>query len=128
MFSNPKSLTSAGTKVETVIGPSTSITGNINSTGTVRINGTYTGNIVTISDVIIEKGAYIKGNIKATSVSINGTVEGNIKCSGFLELLPPGILTGDIEVNNFTIENGSTFNGRCNMYTDEFKKISAPTK
>ena len=128
MFLNPKKLTSTSSKVETLIGPSTKITGNINSTGTVRIDGTYTGDIATISDVIIGKGAYIKGNIKATSVSISGTIEGNIKCTGFLELLPPGILTGDIEVNNFTIENGSTFNGRCNMYTDEQKKISAPSK
>ena len=127
MFSNPRKLTSASTKIDTLIGASTTITGNIDSTGTVRIDGTYTGDIVTISDVIIGKGAYVKGNIKATSVIISGTVEGNIRCTGFLELLPTATLTGDIEVANFSIENGSTFNGRCNTYTDDIKKLNAPT-
>lgn len=110
-FENPK--------IDTIIGPSSNIEGKINAAGNVRIDGKYTGDIYTESDVIIGETGYIKGNIFSNNVSISGKVEGNVTCKGILEIAPTGRLIGDIEVKNVSICDGAVFKGNCNMISSE---------
>lgn len=102
-------------KIDTVIGPSSNIQGNISSTATVRIDGNYEGDIVTDEDVIVGEKGIIKGNITAINVSLSGKVTGNVSCRGLLEILPLGVLDGDIEVCKISIIDGGTLRGKCSM-------------
>lgn len=106
-------------KVDTIIGPSSNIEGKINASGTVRIDGKYTGDIFTDGDVIIGENGVINGNINAGDVSISGKVDGNILCRGLLEILPTGHLDGDIEVKKISISDGAVFKGKCSMNPEE---------
>jgi cytoskeletal protein CcmA (bactofilin family) len=128
MFSNTKTSTNQISKIDTLIGTSTNITGNIVATGVIRIDGKYAGDISTESDVIIGEGGYIKGNVRAVSVSISGNVEGNMCCSGTLEILSTGSLIGDVEVANFSIGKGAIFNGNCKMVNRDTKKINSTSE
>jgi cytoskeletal protein CcmA (bactofilin family) len=125
MFSNSKGSNIQTNKIDTLIGPSTNITGNINATGIIRIDGCYTGDIFSESDVIIGEGASIKGNITAINVSVSGRVDGNIKSNGTLEILSSANVVGDVEVFNFSIDRGAAFNGKCIMIPKEVKQLAA---
>lgn len=128
MFSNQKNNETKSEKIETLIGISATIVGDINSSGVIKFDGTLTGNITSDSDIIIGEDAHINGDINANNVCISGKVVGNIKCSQILEILSDGNLTGDVEVANLSIEKGGIFNGRCNIVSSEIAQISAPTE
>jgi Integral membrane protein CcmA involved in cell shape determination len=123
MFSNAKSVNIQANKIDTVVGQFSNITGNINTTGVVRIDGIYTGDITTESDVIIGESAIVKGNIYALNISISGSLEGNLICQDTLEILPMGKLLGDAELNNFSVSKGAVFNGKCTMLLKENKSL-----
>ena len=106
-------------RIDTIIGPSSNIEGKINASGTVRIDGRYSGDIFTDADVLVGENGFIKGNINARNVSISGKVDGNISCNGLLELLPTAHLDGDIEEKKISISDGAVFKGRCSMNLDE---------
>lgn len=106
-------------RIDTIIGPSSNVEGKISASGTVRIDGKYTGDIFTDEDVLIGENGVINGNINARNVSISGKVDGNIFCKGLLEILPTGHLDGDIEVKKISISDGATFKGNCNMIFEQ---------
>lgn len=123
MFSSSKILADApsakNSKIDTIIGSLTSIEGNLNASGTIRIDGRYNGDVITEIDVIVGETGVIKGNITAINITISGVVVGNMKCSGLLEILPTGQLVGDIEAKNISINTGAIFKGNCIMATKE---------
>jgi cytoskeletal protein CcmA (bactofilin family) len=125
MFKSTKSMPSTSVKINTVIGSTTSVTGNINATETIRVDGRYIGDIVTEADIIIGERAYIKGNITAVNVSLCGGLEGNVKCTGILEILIPGKLIGDVEVGSLSIDKGAIFNGKCKILYEDVKQLVA---
>ena len=128
MFKSPKNMPSNSGKINTLIGSTTNVTGNINATETIRVDGRYIGDIVTEADVIIGETAYIKGNITAVNVSLSGGLDGNVKCTGILEILIPGKLIGDVEVGGLSIEKGAIFNGKCNILYEQVKQLVAADK
>lgn len=107
---------SSGFKADTtIIGASSNFNGTLNSTGVIRIDGVFGGELNIDGNVIVGESGKINGNIKASRVTIAGTVEGNIYCSGTLELTSSGKLYGDIEVRTINIEDGAIFEGKCTM-------------
>jgi cytoskeletal protein CcmA (bactofilin family) len=123
MFSSSKILSDSSNskagKIDTIIGPLTSIQGTLNATGTIRIDGKYNGDVNTETDVIIGETGVITGNITALNITISGMVIGNMKCGNLLELLPTGQLVGDIDAKNISINTGAIFKGKCLMAIKE---------
>lgn len=118
MFNNQRKIQDSP-RIDTIIGPSSNIEGKINATGTVRIDGKYTGDIFTEEDVLVGENGVINGNISSRNVSISGKVDGNIICNGLLEILPTGHLDGDIEVKKISISDGAIFKGKCSMNLEQ---------
>ncbi|SHH98823.1 bactofilin family protein [Clostridium grantii] len=104
--------------MDTIIGASSCIEGNINSNGAIRIDGKFIGNVDTKTDLILGEQGYIKGNIVANNASISGKIEGNVKCLGLLEIMTTGRVFGDIEVVNIAISEGALFKGSCTMINE----------
>lgn len=126
MFSSSKkskSVSSSVGTIDTIIGVSSSMEGNINSNGIIRIDGKFKGDIVTKTDLIVGEQGYIEGNIIANNASISGKIEGNIKCHELLEILPTGRVFGDIEVANMAINEGAIFKGNCKMVSETIEDI-----
>lgn len=106
----------------TIIGSGANFNGTLNSSGIIRIDGNFEGEINIDGNVIVGESGRIKGNIKASKITIAGTVEGNIHCNGTLVLMASGKLYGDTEVKGISIEDGALFDGKCMM----IKQSAAP--
>ena len=102
-------------KVITIIGQGTTITGDIKSKGTIRIEGAVHGRIHSDDTVVIQETGKVKAEIMANQVVISGEVEGNVAANDRLEITSNGRLVGDITAPKVSIAEGVMFEGKCAM-------------
>jgi cytoskeletal protein CcmA (bactofilin family) len=114
-------------KLESFIGANSNFKGDIDTKGTLRIDGTMDGN-VNADWVILGEKAFLKGNITARGIIIGGRVEGNLKAKEIVEIKPKGQVSGDISTSKLTIIEGGIFDGRSSMMKDESKIVEFQTK
>ena len=123
MFDNFKKTMDKSSNVETIIGVSTSLVGEINSSASVKIEGNSTGNVISKGDIVIGNVAIIKGDLSGANIRIDGRVEGNVSCGGLLHVSATGKISGNIETVNLSVEDGGVINGNCCMTLDDIKRI-----
>lgn len=95
------------------------LTGDIESEGDVRIDGTVCGNILCKSKVVIIKSGKVIGNIHAANVDVHGAVTGNITAKELLSLKAHCQIEGNLTADKLQIEPNATFNGHCTMTLDK---------
>lgn len=101
-------------KLETIIGNDSTVTGEMNIKGTLRIDGVVEGDI--FSDwVIVGETGRIHGNVKSRGVVVGGRVDGNIDATEIVELKGKGQVTGEISTVKLAMSEGAVFDGRSNM-------------
>ena len=98
-----------------IIGAGTTITGNIESKGDIRIDGTLKGNVSSKAKILIGPEGIVEGDITGQQADILGTVHGRIKISGLLHLHGKACVEGDIHAAKLQIEPTVSFNGQCHM-------------
>ena len=103
------------TSVINLIGSGTDITGDVNCSGDVRIDGTLNGNLRTKGKVVIGETGKANGEVSCKNADISGKLDGKIIVSELLSLKPSSILSGDIITNRLAIEPGAKFTGSCKM-------------
>jgi cytoskeletal protein CcmA (bactofilin family) len=113
----PAISTKAVVEIETVLGPNTSIQGDIRSGGGVRIDGDFGGTIDIAGNLVIGEEAKVVATITAHNVQVQGTVQGSITAKR-LEILDTGKLWGDIEVDSFVLDDGGFYRGQSKMQGD----------
>ena len=103
--------------IETVntIGAGTIITGDIQSKGDVRIDGTLKGSVNTTGKVALGKEGVIEGDVVCNNADVSGTLKAKITVSQLLLLKSTAKLNGDISTNKLSIEPGASFTGSCSM-------------
>ena len=69
-----------------LIGIGTEITGDINSNGDIRIDGTLNGNLITKGKVVIGETGKVKGEISCKNSDVSGTVERKLIVTQLLSL------------------------------------------
>jgi cytoskeletal protein CcmA (bactofilin family) len=99
----------------TILGRGSEFDGKLNFEGTVRIDGTFTGEISTNDTLIIGEGAKVMADITCGSVIINGDVTGNVKATEMVELHKPAKVKGDITTPSLMIDKGVVFDGNSKM-------------
>jgi cytoskeletal protein CcmA (bactofilin family) len=98
-----------------IIGNGTKITGDINSNGDIRVDGSLTGEMITKGKVIIGETGKIKGEINCKNSDVEGSIEGKITVAQLLALKTKARINGDIITNKLAIEPGCQFTGNCDM-------------
>ena len=101
--------------VVNIIGQGTSILGDINSNGDVRIDGTLKGSIKTEGKVVLGKEGVVEGDVVCQNADISGIIKAKITVSNLLSLKETAKLNGDIVTNKLSIEPGAEFTGSCSM-------------
>ena len=101
--------------VVNIIGQGTSILGDINSNGDVRIDGTLKGSIKTEGKVVLGKEGVVEGDVICQNADISGIIKAKITVSNLLSLKETAKLKGDIVTNKLSIEPGAEFTGSCSM-------------
>jgi len=98
-----------------VIGPDTTVEGNIISNGDIRIDGKLIGSITTSSKLVLGVSGIIEGDLEAKSADVSGQVKGNLTVGEILYLKQSSKVMGDIKTGKLVVESGSEFNGTCAM-------------
>ena len=83
--------------------------------GTVRISGTFRGEIYTPDTLIIGEGARVSGQIDAGTVIISGEVTGSVRAKHRVEIHQPAIFRGDIFTPSLKVDEGVIFEGSSKM-------------
>jgi len=106
-------------RLDLIVGKNSKITGEVESTGTILIEGTFTGNLHS-EKVILGEKSYVKGNIFANSISIAGKIEGCLKAGEIVEFKETGFMSGDVVTRRISVMKGAILNGMC--YTGDAHK------
>lgn len=114
-------------KLESFIGPNSNFKGDIDTKGTLRIDGNLEGN-VNADWVILGEKAYLKGDVTARGIVIGGRVEGNLRAKEIVEIKSKGQVFGEISTNKLSIVEGGVFDGMSSMQRDESKIVEFQAK
>jgi cytoskeletal protein CcmA (bactofilin family) len=104
-------------KLESFVGENSHFIGNVETTGTIRIDGLVEGHIQA-DWVILGEKAIVKGNIIARGIVVGGKIEGNLLAKEIVDVKAQGVITGDIEASKFLVVEGGILNGKVSMLTD----------
>lgn len=102
-------------QTHTVIGPESSFDGKLTFQGAVRIDGKFSGEIVTDDVLVVGDGALVKAELRVGSLVLNGTIEGNVTAKNAIQIHAPGVLRGNMTTPSLTIDRGVIFEGSCHM-------------
>ncbi|MDH5409973.1 MAG: polymer-forming cytoskeletal protein [Alphaproteobacteria bacterium] len=121
------SLTSASDKtgksnVPSIISSNLTMTGNLNTSGDIQIDGTVDGDVQSKQITLGESGV-VNGAIVADLARISGSVNGSITAR-VVELGRSAKITGDINHFSLAIEPGAFIQGQL-THVDE-QKLKAP--
>ncbi|MEW6456523.1 MAG: polymer-forming cytoskeletal protein [Acidobacteriota bacterium] len=95
----------------------TEFNGELNFTGSFRIDGIFKGKISSDSSLLIGENGEVEADISIGSVYINGLVKGKIIAKDRVEVHNKGRIFGTIETSILVIEEGAYFEGNCIMNT-----------
>jgi cytoskeletal protein CcmA (bactofilin family) len=98
-----------------VIGKGTTITGDIDTSNDIRIDGKLEGNLFCKAKVILGNSAVLEGNLSAVHAEISGEIIGKVEVNEMLTLKNSCTIHGDINTGKLIIEAGAKFNGSCKM-------------
>jgi cytoskeletal protein CcmA (bactofilin family) len=104
-----------GSDLNALLGRGSEFDGKLTFEGTVRIDGRFTGTIVTSDTLVIGEGAQVSAEITCGTLIVHGSVTGNVKATVSVELHPPARMTGNVETVALMVAKGVSFNGRCKM-------------
>ena len=79
-----------------MIGSGTVITGDVQSKGDIRVDGTLKGSVNTEGKVVLGSNGIIEGDVVCRDADISGTIRAKITVSQLLSLKTTAKLNGDI--------------------------------
>jgi cytoskeletal protein CcmA (bactofilin family) len=89
--------------------------GKLTFEGTVRIDATFIGSIVTNDVLVVGEAARIDADITCGTIIVHGEVNGNISAKTGVEIHRSGKVRGDLETPALMIERGAHFQGASRM-------------
>lgn len=113
----PASPAPAGGTGISVISKALKITGQLESTEDIRIDGEVDGDIHGVS-VTVGSGAKVKGSVYGQTVELAGSIEGKIEAKKVV-LTSTAHMTGDVIHQDIKIESGAYIDGNCRPGTNK---------
>jgi cytoskeletal protein CcmA (bactofilin family) len=113
-----------GGDLNALLGRGSEFDGKLTFEGTVRIDGKFTGTIVTNDVLVVGEGAKIAAEITCGTIVVHGEITGNIKAKVGVELHHPAKVKGNVETPILMIEKGVIFEGQTKM--EGVEKAPAP--
>jgi len=113
-------------KLESFIGGNSVFNGDVDSKGTLRVDGVVEGNI-SADWVIVGEKARIAGNITARGIVVGGKIDGNLKAKEIVEIKNKGQIKGDIISKKLVVAEGGIFEGKSTMPREESNVIELQT-
>ncbi len=102
-------------EITAFLGKGTEFKGVLSFEGTIRVDGKVEGEVISKDTLIAGDGAFLQGEITVGTIISSGKIVGNINASQKVHILAPGIVQGNIKTPKLIIEEGVTFDGKCEM-------------
>ncbi len=107
-----------------IIGKNSLLKGDIESEGSIRIDGKIIGNITALGNVIVSENALVRGSISCLSVELYGVCHGDVSVKGKLNLHQNASLSGNVIAKSFSTKEGAQFKGNCTVDPKEELEIT----
>ena len=104
-----------GAATDLLLGRGVRFEGKLTFAGTVRIDASFVGTIVTNDVLVVGDDARIDANITCGTIVVHGEVNGNILAKAGVEILGTAKVRGDLETPSLVIEKGAFFQGASRM-------------
>lgn len=103
-------------RIDTLIGQHSEVTGDIKFSGGVHIDGAVRGNVSAVNDgqsklQLSDKGS-IQGEVSVPYIVLNGVVIGDVHSSRHIELSSKARVTGNVYYNLIEMAIGAEVNGK----------------
>jgi len=89
--------------------------GKLSFKDTVRIDGSFSGEIASENTLVVGETGEIDANIESQTVIISGTVTGDVKANQKIVLHKTAVVQGNLTATTFVVEEGASFNGQISM-------------
>lgn len=103
------------TTIDSLIGATTRMEGNVVFQGGLRIDGHVRGDVIagegSAGLLVIGENGRVDGNIVAAHLIVNGTVQGSVTVSNLVELQPKAKLSGELRYRSVEIHRGAMVEG-----------------
>ncbi len=101
--------------INSIIGEGTFVSGSVDASELLRIDGSFRGTIRSTGKVLIGKDGCAESFITAETVVVGGIVKGNIKASERIVVLTGGVVIGNIKTPRLTVEENVLLHGQCTV-------------
>lgn len=108
----------------TIISNGVKLEGKITSGGSIRVDGTIQGDVISQGNVTVGEHGDVNGQINAAIITIGGKVVGSVNAKEKLVLESKANLKGDLFTKILVVEAGARFDGKSNM--SDVKVVSSP--
>lgn len=109
-----------------IISVDLTVTGTLNTTGDIQVDGKVDGDVTTGSLTVGEK-AVLNGDVLAEEVVVRGKIIGTIRAKK-VQLCSTCHVEGDIFHQALAVETGAYFEGNCRHSDDPLKEQPAPRR
>jgi cytoskeletal protein CcmA (bactofilin family) len=103
------------------------IRGELDTDGTVRVEGRVEGPMHRVGTLIVGAGGYVVGDVEAKDVVVAGQIQGNIHATGRLEIETGASVIGQIHANIMVLREGAAIHGQVSIGATPPAAILAPT-
>jgi cytoskeletal protein CcmA (bactofilin family) len=114
-------------RVDSWIGSTTSIEGNLYFNGGMRVDGVIRGNVTAQPDqpgtLVVSENARIDGEVHAAHVVVSGTIVGPVHATETLELQAGSRIKGDVYYKSIEMVQGAVVEGRMVHQGEEVKSV-----
>jgi cytoskeletal protein CcmA (bactofilin family) len=93
------------------VGEKLSIKGEITGEGDLELAGRFEGVVNVQGRVVIGDRAEVDADVTASTIVVGGKVRGNLSAAGRVEILPQGVLTGNLRSGSFAAADGASVKG-----------------
>ena len=103
----------AANTIGAFLGSNSDFEGQLTFQGTIRIDGSYTGDITVDGTLIVGPSGRVKAEVNASNMIISGEVTGNMTAETNIEVHASGKVYGNLVAPTVTIHEGAVFQGQC---------------
>ena|SRR5258708_1366594 len=91
------------------------VRGDVESNGTVKVEGTVEGHVQAKNQVLVAKGGVVDGDIDAREAVVGGQANGAIRALERVEIQSGATVNGDITTRRISVAEGGSLNGLVRM-------------
>ncbi len=104
-------------EINAFLGSGTNFNGVLSFQGSVRVDGSFIGEIQSDGVLVAGKEAKLQGKFSVGEFTLAGTFEGDLIASRRITIFKGGIIKGSIKTPSLIVEDGAIVDGHINMIT-----------